>query len=64
LSSVRTTSERSAAEQVQSWEIGKAGEAVRISVGRDDSSLVTLTSAGTLQWWDTAMLKVPLHTYL
>ena len=38
--------------------MGRAGEAVCISQGKGDRSIVTLTSAGTLQWWDTAQTKV------
>lgn len=47
--------------QVQSWKVGGAGEAVCISQGVDDRSLVTLTTAGMLQWWDSAALKVLTH---
>ena len=51
-------SQPACAQQVQSWEVGRAGEAVCISQGKGDRSIVTLTSAGTLQWWDSAQTKV------
>lgn len=45
--------------QVAAWEVDKPGAAAHVRFcGADGRSVIALTSSGSVQWWDTALLKV------
>ena len=46
--------------QVAAWEVDKPGGAAHVRCGREERSVLVLTAAGAVQWWDTALLKVGL----
>ncbi|CAL8462386.1 g1919 [Coccomyxa elongata] len=52
----------SAKSEVASWCVGKAGTPACARFGGSETSVIALTASGTLQWWDTAMLKEPVRT--